>query len=561
MTAGHVQRRHDFPHGRLSVALLCVCLWLAPRAGRSQEDGPVYQGFERCAFCHGRTLDEAVRPFRRDLCLLNEGHVWQQQDKHAQAFEVLRGSLSQQIGERLGWNVTSDVRCLSCHANQRPDVPPAADFEQQHLSEGVGCEACHGPGSKYDQPHSQPAWRGLPPAEKAALGMVDVRNPLTRARQCFSCHIGQVAQGKVITHEMYAAGHPPLAGIELESFALQMPRHWRYLPEKGALQNEAGFLAANYAGRLQPRSELPQTREVIVGGVVALIESLRLTADLADGAASVTWPELARYDCQACHHELRVPSWRQQRTAAGVPGRPLAPAWPAALVAPALHVLGEADAATDARESFEQHMQQVDQAFTVRPFGDSTAVVTSARRAAEWLEQELLPDLEIARFDRSAARRVLDQILLEAQSGTHDYDSARQLAWAAQVISAELFTPYPPEFAAPTADATDDSQLAIWKAWNTDVSARNRTDLLTVFDETGLQSSLSLRLPAGQTAARMEGAPPASPLAEPTRLQQHLPEWLQSASRYHPDDFKSQMNALDQALERLLTDASRNERE
>ena len=64
--------------------------------------------------------------------------------------------------------------------------------------------------------------------------MIDVRNPVRRAEQCFSCHIGNVEEGKLVTHAMYAAGHPPLPSIEIESFAKQMPRHWRYLDEKVA---------------------------------------------------------------------------------------------------------------------------------------------------------------------------------------------------------------------------------------------------------------------------------------------------------------------------------------
>ena len=71
--------------------------------------------------------------------------------------------------------------------------------------------------------------------------MIDVRNPIVRAEQCFGCHIGNAAEGKIITHEMYAAGHPPLPNIEIESYVAQLPRHWRYLDEK---------VAALHLGRL-----------------------------------------------------------------------------------------------------------------------------------------------------------------------------------------------------------------------------------------------------------------------------------------------------------------------
>ena len=31
---------------------------------------------------------------------------------------------------------------------------------------------------------------------------------------CLSCHLGNAREGRVVTHEMYAAGHPPLPGFE-----------------------------------------------------------------------------------------------------------------------------------------------------------------------------------------------------------------------------------------------------------------------------------------------------------------------------------------------------------
>src|SRR5207248_334113 len=41
-----------------------------------------------------------------------------------------------------------------------------------------------------------------------------------------------VKEGKIVTHEMYAAGHPPLPGIEIATFGDALPRHWETLTEK-----------------------------------------------------------------------------------------------------------------------------------------------------------------------------------------------------------------------------------------------------------------------------------------------------------------------------------------
>ena len=40
----------------------------------------------------------------------------------------------------------------------------------------------------------------------------------SRAKLCSACHVGNVEDGKLVTHEMYAAGHPPLPGIEIVAF-------------------------------------------------------------------------------------------------------------------------------------------------------------------------------------------------------------------------------------------------------------------------------------------------------------------------------------------------------
>ena len=63
-------------------------------------------------------------------------------------------------------------------------------------------------------------------------GMTDLWDPARRAQLCASCHVGDVREGKVVTHAMYAAGHPPLPGLEVATFSEQMPRHWQYLSEK-----------------------------------------------------------------------------------------------------------------------------------------------------------------------------------------------------------------------------------------------------------------------------------------------------------------------------------------
>src|SRR5690606_4454004 len=39
-------------------------------------------------------------------------------------------------------------------------------------------------------------------------------------------HVGSPAEGKVVTHAMMAAGHPPLPSFEVASFSKKLPQHW-----------------------------------------------------------------------------------------------------------------------------------------------------------------------------------------------------------------------------------------------------------------------------------------------------------------------------------------------
>ena len=82
----------------------------------------------------------------------------------------------------------------------------------------------------------------------------------------------QPAEGKVITHEMYAAGHPPLAGLEVAAFSDEMPRHWQYVKEKSKTVQETFQVAP---------SRFEESQVVLVGGMVAFRETMRLLAEEA----------------------------------------------------------------------------------------------------------------------------------------------------------------------------------------------------------------------------------------------------------------------------------------
>ena len=105
--------------------------------------------------------------------------------------------------------------------------------------------------------------------------MTDLWDPVRRSEICTSCHIGNYKEKKVITHAMYAAGHPPLPGFEAATFSEFQPRHWQYLGEKEKSQRS----------RLRPfdASNLERRLLVAISGPIVLRESMRLFAEQAQG--------------------------------------------------------------------------------------------------------------------------------------------------------------------------------------------------------------------------------------------------------------------------------------
>ena len=231
---------------------------------------------------------------------------------------------------------------------------------------------------------------------------------------------------------MYAAGHPPLPGIEIETFAHNMPPHWRYLNEKPAdlpnLEKIRELLA-------QPEGELQGVKSVLVGGLMNLREAVHLVGQQS-AKQKESGPEFALFDCAMCHHELQTPSWRQARMLSGrlTPGRPQLHRWPSALVDAALlraaaRECGRSDQpANTVRGQTGQaagHLQQV--ALCHRPRQEVT--VASDELVSGWMALSSVSPMP-ATIARPAKPCCIDLCRSAQQSESLDYDSARQVAWA-----------------------------------------------------------------------------------------------------------------------------------
>jgi hypothetical protein len=217
-----------------------------------------------------------------------------------------------------------------------------------------------------------------------------------------------------------------------------MPRHWRSLSEKDEkiLQE---FL--KMTGQPDPGEELTRSKALLVSSLVAKSESLRLTADLAEGVVSdqilkPQWPEFSQYDCYACHHDLKSESWRQKVQHAGSPGRPVLTPWPDAILEIAMQQSSEPT-------SLQQALAEVEAAAIKSPFGDTVTLISSARKAAD-LAEEMALAINQSKLTEVEGRVVLKRIVETGATEVLDYESARQLVWAYSVIKNELH-PQPKE--------------------------------------------------------------------------------------------------------------------
>jgi hypothetical protein len=541
-------------HRRLPTRLAAVTALTALLACSTAARGQYVPTEGRCIQCH---ISE-VKP--NDFCRLAPGAVWEVKDKHNQAFWLLhetdaanpalgaekRALVARILGFELreafadgGYQrlkegddpdtvrkVTLVKSCLRCHATW----PAHTDQSHQHappvpLELGVSCQACHGPGRRWDLPHGLASWRLVTPEGKARLGFYDVRSTALKAKLCASCHVGDPAQGKFVTHAWYAAGHPPLPGFELATFEAAMPAHWTSLRDKGQFllrdQPPAAaqmatyraelapenirpddirntYLEANFpqaaAKGLDPLSDLPRAKNAIVAGAVVLEAYARLIAEHSQPRPEQGEPEFALYDCAACHHRLKNDlGFASRPKRQSPPGRPPLARWPKLLAELASQQAASYDRnAAAARWSLiAQPLQRLERATTERPFGNPAAMHEAASDLADVLAR-LASDAANSKYDEAAARQAARWLTAPENIEINDYATARQTAWALRQLALDVNVP----------------------------------EAKTLFEDAG-KDRLHLALPQGQQQHVME----------------NLPAWLSAAAAYDPAWFRRELQS------------------
>ncbi len=134
-----------------------------------------YIGSAACAECHG---EDAIG---------NQFAIWLK-SPHSKAYTILGTKAALAIAKKAGVSKPQeDLKCLKCHTTGGGESSVTA-------KEGVGCEACHGPGSEYSQPSVHVDYTSRENGYRRALqaGMYPVRGIKAlkfREKLCLSCHV------------------------------------------------------------------------------------------------------------------------------------------------------------------------------------------------------------------------------------------------------------------------------------------------------------------------------------------------------------------------------------
>ena len=271
------------------------------------------------AACHGG-------PAEKTLARTFDGHTWQSSgscwvaaDPHTAAYSLLTDApnrpvkvTAKHIMDRYapGKPATEEARCVACHTN--PALAAPEKFNDPHSrelrKEGVSCEACHGNAGGWVSNHT--TWKGERGKVYADTGMNPLYDIGARAITCAGCHVGAPADPergipvRDMNHDMIAAGHPRL-NFDFAEYQRRLPQHWQ---EKDRTTDS-------------PRT-LNAVKVWLVGRYAHAEAACKLLEDRAARAGAgeerSPWPELAEFNCAACHHNLRVagenekyPNWRR----------------------------------------------------------------------------------------------------------------------------------------------------------------------------------------------------------------------------------------------------------
>jgi len=246
-------------------------------------------GVASCAtsVCHGKLSEQPD-----ENVWLNEYRIWSSDDRHSRAYQTLLSEESKQIAAKLGLpNARGAKICLNCHADNIVAGKRGRKFQ---ITDGIGCEACHGGAEKWIESHAEPA---ATHQDNLARGMYPTEDAQARAELCLSCHAGTAT--RFADHRIMGAGHPRLS-FELEAFTANQPAHYA--------------VDEDYRHR---KGEIGGFNLWLTGQMAAARRNLQLLqSDLFE--LNGMFPEIAFYDCHSCHHSMDELRWSRSRLKQGI---------------------------------------------------------------------------------------------------------------------------------------------------------------------------------------------------------------------------------------------------
>jgi hypothetical protein len=394
----------------VGASLLCAAANAAAPAP-ADKSGPVklpYQltnkhlGVATCSssVCHGNVKSTSNYDVQ-----LNEYVTWAHNDTHAKAYSVLLNERSRAMAAKLGLPAAQTAKiCLDCHAD---NVPQAMRGREFNLTDGIGCETCHGGAEGWLESHTS---KQMTYEDNLKRGMFPTANIGPRAMLCVSCHVGN--SDKFASHRIMGAGHPRLS-FELDTFLALMPPHHQ--------------VDRDYATRKPTYSRT-------AAWAYGQVESARAQVQLVqqhfarDGA---TFPELALFSCHSCHESsMHRLDWARGLTTIGNP--PGSVPLNDGHVRMALIVARQSDPAA-AREllSLDQALQEAS--------GESRERVREISGRLEAVLRQLQGTLEQRKWSASEQVNLLASVLdLGARREYRDYISAEQAVMAIELIMIDL---------------------------------------------------------------------------------------------------------------------------
>jgi len=366
----------------------------------------IHQGVATCAstLCHG-----SAKPLSAHTVQQNEYVTWSHFDPHSKAYRLLLEPRSQRIAERLGIGPAHEAKvCLDCHAE---NVPPSQRGPRFQLTDGIGCESCHGAAEGWLATHDDTP--RVSHKDNIAAGLYPIADPQARAQVCVTCHVGD--ETRFASHRLMAAGHPRLS-FELDTFT----ELWRTSGGREHYRVDAA-----YAKRKTP----PDSSKVWIAGLArtALTQLELLRGPHFQKAGAL--PEFALYNCYSCHRSMRF-DYAAKRGLAGSlePGS-------LRLDDSRLVMLSAVFAAVEPRWDEQLRAQTAN---LHRVAAESRTEAAAASEKLSKLIEQAAGELESRSLGVAQKRAILQALIKGAQQGDYpDYVAAEQAAMAVALLVAE----------------------------------------------------------------------------------------------------------------------------